>query len=80
MSFCFLYNVISENHSVQNSPWGWGVSIASSRSNKSIRHFVRIGRSKTLFYAPSVRLNIAALTKSGIPGLKYISKCHTRHG
>ena len=22
MSFCFLYNVVSENHSVQNSPWG----------------------------------------------------------
>ena len=32
--FCVLYNVVSENHSVQNSPWG-GVggrgSIASSR-------------------------------------------------
>ena len=24
MSFCFLYNVVSENHSVQNSPWGEG--------------------------------------------------------
>ena len=24
MSFCFLYNVVSENHSVQNSPWGAG--------------------------------------------------------
>ena len=22
MSFCFLYNVVSENHGVQNSPWG----------------------------------------------------------
>ena len=22
MSFCFLYNVVLENHSVQNSPWG----------------------------------------------------------
>ena len=22
MSFCFLYNVVSENDSVQNSPWG----------------------------------------------------------
>ena len=32
MSFCFLYNVVSENHSVQNSPWGGGGSIASSRS------------------------------------------------
>ena len=36
MSFCFLYNVVSENHSVQNSPLGGGGgggSIASSRSN-----------------------------------------------
>ena len=24
MSFCFLYTVVSENHSVQNSPWGGG--------------------------------------------------------
>ena len=34
MSFCFLYNVVSENHSVQNSPGGGGGggSIASSRS------------------------------------------------
>ena len=34
MSFCFLYNVVLENHSVQNSPWGGGGSIASSRSNR----------------------------------------------
>ena len=37
MSFCFLYNVILENHSVQNSPWGGGGgggSIASSRSTR----------------------------------------------
>ena len=40
MSFCFLYNVVSENHSVQNSPWGGGGSIASSRSNRL--HFVRM--------------------------------------
>ena len=39
MSFCFLYNVVSENYSVQNSPWGegggkggGGGSIGSSRS------------------------------------------------
>ena len=32
MSFCFLYNVVSENYSVQNSPWGGGGSIVSSRS------------------------------------------------
>ena len=37
MSFCFLYNVVSENDSVQNSPrGGGGGSIASSRS----KHFV----------------------------------------
>ena len=24
MSFCFLYNVVSENYRVQNSPWGGG--------------------------------------------------------
>ena len=29
--FCVLYNVVSENHSVQNSSWGGGGSIASSR-------------------------------------------------
>ena len=30
--FCVLYNVVSENHSVHNSPWGGGGgSIASSR-------------------------------------------------
>ena len=32
MSFCFLYNVVSENYSVQNSPLGGGGSIVSSRS------------------------------------------------
>ena len=32
MSFCFLYNVVLENYSVQNSPWGGGGSIVSSRS------------------------------------------------
>ena len=32
--FCVLYNVVSENHSVQNSPWGGGGSIASSRPIK----------------------------------------------
>ena len=33
MSFCFLYNAVPENHSVQNSPrGGGGESIASSRS------------------------------------------------
>ena len=24
MSFCFLYNIITENYSAQNSPWGQG--------------------------------------------------------
>ena len=30
---CLIYNVVSENHSVRNSPWGGGGSIASSRPN-----------------------------------------------
>ena len=25
MSFCFIYSVVLENYSVQNSPWGEGV-------------------------------------------------------
>ena len=29
----FLYNVVLENYSVRNSPWGGGGSIASSRPN-----------------------------------------------
>ena len=33
MSFCFLYNVVLENHCAENSPLGG--SIASSRSNNS---------------------------------------------
>ena len=40
MSFCFLYNVVLENHSVQNSPRGGGGSIASSRSKGAIYKFV----------------------------------------
>ena len=43
--FCVLYNVVSENHSVQNSPWGGGGgSIASSRPRiceKQIGHFLQ---------------------------------------
>ena len=35
MPFCFLYNVVSENHSVQNFPWGGEGSIVSSRSSGS---------------------------------------------
>ena len=31
--FCVLYNVVSGIHSVQNSPWVGGRSIASSRPN-----------------------------------------------
>ena len=30
---CVLYNVVLENHSVRNSPWGGRGSIASSRPN-----------------------------------------------
>ena len=41
--FCVLCNVVSENHSVQNSPWGGGGgrgSIASSRPNVFIHIFM----------------------------------------
>ena len=30
--FCVLHNVVSENHSVQNSPW------ASSKPNGTVKH------------------------------------------
>ena len=34
MSFCVIYSVVLENHSVPNSPWvGGRGSISSSRSN-----------------------------------------------
>ena len=40
---CVLYNVVSENHSVQNSPWGRGVyshlKAYISRRQKSIHNF-----------------------------------------
>ena len=42
MSFCFLYNVVLENYSVQNSPWGGGGSIASSRSIRFLRSARRL--------------------------------------
>ena len=32
---CVLYNLVSENHSVQNSPWGGGGSIASPRPTQT---------------------------------------------
>ena len=34
ISFCGLYNVVSENHSVRNSPLGEVGSIASARSRE----------------------------------------------
>ena len=47
MSFCFLYNVVAENYSVQNSSLGGGGgggggSIASSRSIHSLNDFFGI--------------------------------------
>ena len=45
MSFCFLYNVVSENHSAQNSPpGGGGGSIASSRSIISALRDIKVGQ------------------------------------
>ena len=46
MSFCFLYNVVLEEHSVQNSPWGGGGgerSIASSRSIYYATNCMQVG-------------------------------------
>ena len=39
--FCVLYNVVLDNYSVQNSPWGGGGSIASSRPNTLYSTFKR---------------------------------------
>ena len=36
MSFCFLYNVVLENHSVQNSPWGEGGLLPAQGLNPSM--------------------------------------------
>ena len=38
MSFCFLYNVVSENHSVQNSPWGGGEGVYCQLKVYKYRH------------------------------------------
>ena len=35
--FCVLYNVLSENRSVQNSPWGGGGGGGSIASSRPIR-------------------------------------------
>ena len=39
ISFCGLYNLVSGNHSVRNSPWGEVGSIASARPGDNILHF-----------------------------------------
>ena len=36
MSFCFLYNVVLENFSVQNSPWGEGGLLPAQGLKSSI--------------------------------------------
>ena len=45
MSFCFLYNVVSENHSVQNSPWGGEGGLLPAQGlyyfNKNVRVYLR---------------------------------------
>ena len=39
ISFCGLYNVVSANHSVQNSPW-WGSGVYSHRKAWRITFYI----------------------------------------
>ena len=50
MSFCFLYNVVSENYSVQNSPWGGegGLLPAQGLYSLSLTHNPRPDRTEIL--------------------------------
>ena len=51
MSFCFLYNVVLENYSVQNSPWGGrGVEVGlwPAQGLYNILFYRNIFRSKTM--------------------------------
>ena len=34
MSFCFLYNVVSENYSIQNPSWGGGAGVKGGRGGE----------------------------------------------
>ena len=38
MSFCFLYNVVSENYSVQNSPWGGEGGLLPAQGLKGLKN------------------------------------------
>ena len=49
--FCVLYNVVSENHSVQKFPLGGGGSIASSRP-KSHTHILTISNGMKMRLPP----------------------------
>ena len=55
MSFCFLYNVVSENYSVQNSPRGGGgggeggLLPAQGLLHKAIRNQPSISDTNLLF-------------------------------
>ena len=71
MSFCFLYNVVSENHNVQNSPWGGGGSIASSRSitlldeNPGLTPRERAAEERHLIAAASSNVPLLVLSDRG---------------
>ena len=73
MSFCVLYSVVLENHSVQNSPWGEGGSISSSRShiseyiirNKLIQPFRRYRTITTILLIMSLTRAITSLIPEG---------------
>ena len=45
MSFCFLYNVVSEKHSVQNSPRGGGGGLLPAQGlNVPVIHIIDVPR------------------------------------
>ena len=67
MSFCFLYNVVLENYSVQNSPWGGGGLLSAQGLSHSIRMTCKWSCFKfmSLFYSnwPS-KMAASAVTKN----------------
>ena len=63
MSFCFLYNVVSENHSVQNSPWGGGGGGGSIASSRSMTLDVYRGRKTTAKQQQHPRQNERKINK-----------------
>ena len=68
MSFCFLYNVVLENYSLQNSPGGGGGgSIVSSRS------ISLLGQREQTCFLERWKKWLLTLAKVTIPRKKYFS-------